>query len=110
MNITADNYQNAFWGNISISPLEFTINSVERPADTTIWSTPVSLTVPNAVPAGGSAQIDQKRNLLAVLPLSSSFTPPLVSKYLLCHLQEQHGTHLLKLVKTGIHFLLWVLV
>lgn len=76
MNITADNYQNAFWGNISISPLEFTINSVERPADTTIWSTPVSLTVPNAVPAGGSAQIDQKRNLLAVLPLSSSFTPP----------------------------------
>ena len=76
MNITADNYQGAFWGNISLSPLEFTINSVGRPAGSTIWSPPVSLTVPNAVPAGGSAKIDQNRNLLAVLPLSSSFTPP----------------------------------
>jgi hypothetical protein len=76
MNITADNYQSAFWGNISLSPLEFTINSVGRSANSAVWSDPVSLTIPGAVPAGGSAKIDQKRNLLAVLPLSSSFTPP----------------------------------
>lgn len=73
---TWNNNQTIFWGNINVSPLQLTISSIKKSKDSLDWSDPISIAIPNEVALGGDAKIDQKGNLLAVLPLTSSLAPP----------------------------------